>query len=729
MVYLKNEKEVSKRDFFIKLKSAPISERHYYQVPMGFDIETTSYTRNGEKRGTMYIWQICYLLDNDYFYVYGRTWDEFEDFIYSLRKTLSITPKQKFVIYVHNLSFEFQWIYTHIRMNKVFARKPRHPISCENRGLIFKCSYFLSNYSLRSLAKERGYKEKENMDYSKKRLSCTPLDDNDLHYALVDVRIIAEYIRDEIKKNGTIEDIPLTSTGYARRYCIDYISEHENFLSYQNRVKEIIPQDEELFYMLYDGYAGGFTHANYINAGIVLEDVSAIDYTSSYPAVMCRKRFPMRFHKADPNPRKLFLYKDMAQIMTVKFVNIKAKTSHSIISFNKCKTVGEQLDNGRIREAKELTITITDLDYKIYEMFYDWDKEKSQIETLYVAQYKYLPRNLIMAILELYKNKTTLKGVIGMEEAYLRAKELINAVYGMSVTNPINDEIIFDYGEWEKQPTDVVKGLNKYHSGKNLFTAYQWGVWVTAWARYELLSTVYKIGNDVVYCDTDSIKYLNNHDDIVKADNERIALENKEIMSYYKIDEEFYSPKTIKGKTKTLGLWDVEAPYKYFKTLGAKRYVYSYYDDYFESIKDDLETDENFFITIAGLPKVSGKEAILKLAEEHNVSPFDIFSFEDSEISDSYCMEIKPEYAGKSVFSYHNETFDEIEKDYLGNECEVYETSFVHVEPTGFTLGTTEEFLSLLRLVTVETNMGGVFTDPRKGKIKWQPRQNHNTTT
>jgi hypothetical protein len=419
----------------------------------------------------------------------------------------------------------------------------------------------------------------------------------------------------------------------------------------------------------------------------------------------------------------------MAQIMKIKFVNIKAKTSHSIISFNKCKTVGEQLDNGRIREAKELTITITDLDYKIYEMFYEWDKEKSQIETLYVAQYKYLPRNLIMAVLELYKNKTTLKGVIGKEDAYLRSKELINAVYGMSVTNPINDEIIFDYGEWEKQPTDIVKGLNKYHSGKNLFTAYQWGVWVTAWARYELLSTVYKIGNDVVYCDTDSIKYLNNHDDIIKADNERIARENEEIMKYYKIDEEFYSPKTIKGKTKTLGLWDTEAPYKYFKTLGAKRYVYSYYDDYFESIKEDLETDENFFITIAGLPKDTGKEAILKLAEKHNVSPFDIFSFEDSEISDSYCMKITPDLAGKNVFSYHNETFDEIEKDYLGNECEVYETSFVHVEPTGFTLGTTEEFLSLLRLVTVETNMGGVFTDPRKDKIKWQPRQNHNTTT
>lgn len=728
MVYLKNDENVSKRDFYIRLKSAPVSSRNYYQVPMGFDIETTSYTRNGEKRGTMYIWQMCYLLDNDYYYVYGRTWEEFEDFIYTLRKTLNISPKRKFVIYVHNLGFEFQWIYTHIQMNKVFARKPRHPISCESRGLIFKCSYFLSNYSLRSLAETRGYKEKETMDYSLKRLSCTPLSAEDLHYALVDVRIIAEYIRDEIKKNECIENIPLTSTGYARRYCIDYISEHENFISYQNRIREIIPKDEELFYMLYDGYAGGFTHANYINTGMVLEDVYAIDYTSSYPAVMCRKRFPMRFHKADPNPKKLFLYKDMAQIMTIKFYDIKAKTSHSIISFNKCKAIGEKLDNGRIREAKELTMTITDLDYKIFEMFYTWDKEKSQIETLYVAQYKYLPRNLVMAILELYKNKTTLKGVIGKEEPYLRSKELINSVYGMSVTNPINDEIIFDYGEWDKQATDINKGLSKYNKGRNLFTAYQWGVWVTAWARYELLSTVYKIGDDVIYCDTDSIKYLNNHDDIIAEDNERIISENSEIMKFYKIDEDFYSPKTVDGKVKTLGLWDIEAPYKYFKTLGAKRYVYSYYDDYFEKNKKKLETEDNFFITIAGLPKVAGKAAILKMAKEYDVSPFDIFSFEDNEISDNYCMEITPEDAGKSIFSYHNETFDEMETDYLGNECEVYETSFVHVEPTGFTLGTTDEFLALLKLATLETNMGGVFTDPRKDKIKWQPRQNSSTT-
>lgn len=714
MIYLRNNEKITKDEFYAILKKSKISPKHYYQVPIGFDIETSSYTKNGEKRGTMYIWQICFLSEKNYYYLYGRTWEEFEDFIMELRRILHIDYKHKLIIYVHNLSFEFQWIYTHIEMNKVFARKPRHPISCESRGIIFKCSYFLSNYSLKNLAKSRGYTLKEEMDYSLKRLSCTPLTDKELSYSLVDVKILAEYINDEMRKNDTIENIPLTSTGYARRYCIQYITEHENFASYQKRIREILPKSEELFFMMYDAYAGGFTHANFAHAGMVLEDVNCIDYTSSYPAVMCRKRFPTHFYLADPNPKKLFMYNGKAKLMKVIFYDIEAVTTHSIISLHKCKALGAEVDNGRVRKAKELRITITDLDFEIISKFYKWDEKKFQIETLYVADYKYLPRNLIMSILDLYKNKTTLKDVIGKEEEYLRSKELINAVYGMSVTNPINDEIIFNYGEWEKEPTDIMSGLEKYNSGRNLFTAYQWGVWVTAWARYELLMTVYKIGNDVVYCDTDSIKYLNNHDDIISNDNERIKEENNEIMDFYSIDASYYSPATIKGKIKTLGLWDKESSYKYFKTLGAKRYVFSYYDDYFNSIKNELNTDDNFFITIAGLPKISGKEAILKIADEYNVSPFDVFDYENNELGNNYIMKIPKELSGKNVFSYHNETFDEIETDYLGNECEVYETSFVHVSPTEFTLGL-EDYMSFLKIAQVSTNMGGVFSDPRKG--------------
>ena len=707
VTYKLNNEIISEHDFCLKCRQTPISGKNYYQCAMSFDIETTSYRNShGEKRGTMYIWQFAFSYDNDIYYIYGRTWKEWEYVIRVLRYQFEL-GKKKLIIYVHNLGFEFQWIYTHMYMTKIFARKPRHPIYIESNGLIFRCSYFLSNYSLRNLARERGYTSKEELDYSIKRLWCTPLTDEEISYCLVDVKIIVEYIKDEMKKNGTIEDIPLTSTGYARRYCLEYISSHENIQSYQAKIRDILPDTPELFNLMNEAYTGAFTHANRNHTGIVEENVYCEDYTSSYPAVMTRKRFPYRFRKADPTKLSTYILRGKAVLMKITFYGINAKTNHSILSLHKCVTENPKVDNGRIISADELTTNITDLDYDIINKFYSI-KRKPKVHILYVADYRYLPKNLIMSILELYKMKTTLKDVIGKEEPYLRAKELINSVYGMSVTNPLNDEIMFNYGEWDTIPTDTTEGLEKYRKGRKIFTAYQWGVWVTAWARWELLNTVYRIGNDVIYCDTDSIKCLNEHKEIFDSENERIMKENKEVMEYYDIDEEFFNPKTIENKVKTLGLWDTEPMYRYFKTLGAKRYCFSYEDDYFINKQSKLGTDYNFFITVAGLSKESGKNSLIKQSLKYNVSPFDLFDFENTNISNNYCMEVPPEDSGKSAFSYHSTAFKELAVDYLGNKCTVEESSFVHAEPIAFSLSIAEQYKLLLKTVRVDIATGGI---------------------
>lgn len=708
MVVLQNNKEITIDDLCIILRQISLSRKNYYQCAMSFDIESSSYLNNRhEKRATMYIWQMALSLINDdtIYYIYGRTWSEWEYFIKVLRVNLEL-GKKKLIIYVHNLGYEFQWIYTHMYLTKVFARKPRHPIYIESNGLVFRCSYFLSNYSLRKLAQERGYTSKEELDYNIKRLWGTPLSNEELSYCLTDVKIIVEYIKDEIRKNGTVEDIPLTSTGYARRYCIEYIKEHENFISYQAKIKAILPDTPELFNLMNEAYTGAFTHSNRVHTGITLEDLQCHDYTSHYPGIMCRKRFPMAFRKASPS--KLFKYKveGKAMLMKITFNEIYATTHHSIISSHKCVTENADIDNGRIISADALTTNITDLDLDIISKFYVW-KKKPTVHLLYIADYKYLPYNLIMSILELYKMKTELKDVIGKEEPYLRSKELINSVYGMSVTNPINDEIIFNYGEWKPIPTDTVAGLKKYHSGTKIFTAYQWGVWVTAWARWELLNTVFRIGDDVVYCDTDSIKNLEDHTDIFEEDNRRILQENEAVMKYYGIDSSYFSPKTVEGKVKTLGIWDKEESYKYFKTLGAKRYCFSYYDDYFEKKKDKMKTEYNFFITVAGLSKSAGKTSLIKQAKKYNVSPFDLFDFENTDISPSYSMTISKEESEKSAFTYHSEEFSEFTTDYLGNRMKVEEKSFVHAAPIEFTLSISEDYKLLLGALTEYTPSGG----------------------
>lgn len=721
----KNEMEVFPCDIqhFTKMFLSVNVTRGYAQIAAGFDIETSSFKVGDEKLATMYIWQMAFKFHSEIVFIWGRTWEDWQQIIFALRR-ISRAIKGKIIIYVHNLSYEFQWCWSHMYFTKVFSRKKRHPIYCESDEIMFKCSYFLSNYSLRNLAKERGYTEKEYMDYSLIRHYKTVLTDDEISYALTDVRIICEYIHSEIKRNTKIQDIPLTSTGYARRYCIDYISQHTNFMTYQNFIRNILPTEPDLFKMLYRAYAGAFTHANFINANTTLDDVHCVDYSSSYPGVMCRKMFPMKFHVARPEHFKLL--KGMAMVIKLTYYNVKAKTSHSILSLNKCSIKGKyKLDNGRIRFADELTTVITDLDFENIELFYTFDK--FEIETLYVANYKYLPKELIMSILELYKNKTTLKGEVGKEEAYLRSKELANSVYGMSVTNPLNDEIIFNSGYWDKQVVDIEEGLTKYKKSYKIFLAYQWGVWVTAWARWELLHTVYKIGSDAVYCDTDSIKYLNDHSDIIEDDNTRIIEENRRVMKYYDIDESYYNPKTIRKEVKTLGVWDYEPDYKWFKTLGAKRYCFSYYDDYydkmidkyFEEHKNDVDEKdyeylrENFFITVAGLSKINGKISILRKAESLDVSPFDIFSYDEDCNGDS--LEIPANESGKMAFSYSEpgEQFTCELTDYQGNKAIVSETSFIHNENIPFNFGVTEDYAILLGLITNETNACGEFDDFR----------------
>ena len=48
---------------------------------------------------------------------------------------------------------------------------------------------------------------------------------------------------------------------------------------------------------------------------------------------------------------------------------------------------------------------------------------------------------------------------------------------------------------------------------KNILSPY-WGIWCTSWCRFTLLTTVHKLtmaGVKVLYCDTDSIKYVPCH--------------------------------------------------------------------------------------------------------------------------------------------------------------------------------------------------------------------------
>lgn len=127
--------------------------------------------------------------------------------------------------------------------------------------------------------------------------------------------------------------------------------------------------------------------------------------------------------------------------------------------------------------------------------------------------------------MELYKKKTELKNVAGKEVEYLVSKENINSCYGMCVTDICRDESIYNENdEWLtelKSEEDIEKALRKYNNSKRRFLCYQWGIWVTAYARRNLFSGIKEFGYDYIYSDTDSLKVMNkdNHIDYINGYN------------------------------------------------------------------------------------------------------------------------------------------------------------------------------------------------------------------
>ena len=115
-------------------------------------------------------------------------------------------------------------------------------------------------------------------------------------------------------------------------------------------------------------------------------------------------------------------------MITVKFYNIECKYYNNFISQSKVNYIkGGKYDNGRVIFAKELEMTITDVD--IHLIFDTYKFDKYEFNEVYYSIYDYLPRDFIEFILEKYVNKTKLKNIDGMEIEYMMEKNKFNALY------------------------------------------------------------------------------------------------------------------------------------------------------------------------------------------------------------------------------------------------------------------------------------------------------------
>ena len=627
---------------------------YYKDVICAFDIETTRLA--DIEQSIMYIWMLHI---HNHVTIIGRTWEELKNLFLQIREELQ---DNTLCIFVHNLSYEFQFlraIYDFLP-EEVFAVDSRKVLRCSmfDNKIEFRCSYLHSNMSLAEYTNKMDVEHKkldgEEFDYTKERYPWTPLTEKEIAYCVHDVVGLCEALEKEMQIDGdNLYTLPLTSTGYVRRDAKKAMRQiHPAF------VKNQLP-DLYTYEMLREAFRGGDTHANRFYSGRIIKNVKSADRSSSYPDVLCNCQFPVSpfFHAGKVSYNTLLnmiVVRKKAVIMRIAISKLRLHDDlwgAPYLSKDKCRRIEKgAFDNGRILSAEYLETTITDVDFKIILDQYDFD-DLCAFDVSY-ARYGKLPRSLIDTVIAYYKAKTELKNVPGQEIYYMKSKNKLNSIYGMMAQNPVKQDIVYNNGAWSVANEPEAEILAE--SNRKAFLCYQWGVWCTAWARYRLQEGIKLAGENFVYCDTDSVKYIGEIDW-----NEY----NKQRENDSKASGAFATDP--KGITHYMGVYEADGEYSEFKTLGAKKYAYNY------------EPGGKTYVTIAGVTKKSGG---VELDENGGLTAFSPgFTF------------VK---AGGTEAIYND---DPEVKTVVRDGQKINITPNIVIKDSTYTLGITAEYASLLK--------------------------------
>lgn len=645
-------------------------KKSYKNCMCAFDIETTRLP--DIEQSIMYIWQfsILFLEDHHIDTIIGRTWTEFELHLSQLRQD---DNEGYYMIFIHNLSYEFQFlrgIYT-FSPEEVFAVKSRKILKCEMYSRFeFRCSYLQTNMGLDAFTTKMKVQHTklsgDKYDYSKMRYPWTDLTDYELQYCINDtIGLLEAMYKRMILSSDNLYTLPLTSTGYVRREA------KKAMYGWARKNKYMFP-NIKVFDLLEEAFRGGDTHANRYYSGTVIKadgkkilGIGSYDRSSSYPDVVLNDAFPMtKFifegHMEESDIKKK-LDRGKALLFRCSIRNIEQIDKYygaPYISYSKCRKVSNAiLDNGRILEAEYMETTITDIDYVIMKSEYKW--EKLEITECYESRYGQLPEQLKDIFRRYYIDKTELKGISEHELFYNLQKALLNAGYGMMVQSPVKQSLIFTESEEDVFTVDenVSRETLLAEYNRTAFLPFQWGVWVTAWARYRLKEGINIVGDRYIYGDTDSVKYVIVDGDDIESKFEEYnkkRIENSIRNNAYATDQ--------KGNTHYMGVYEYEKTYTEFSTLGAKKYVYR-------------EDDGTLHTTIAGVNK---KYAPEELEKHGGISSFKVgFTFSK---------------AGGTESIYNDIPYGEYTIDghtlYIGQN--------VVIKPSTYTIGITEEYRRVL---------------------------------
>lgn len=748
--YSFSKKNIEKRLDELKSQTFIHKKKTFYTFNLSFDIETTSlYHRDNSKiipdAAFMYVWMIG--LDGECYF--GRTWEEFKDFVKLLQSKLELNETNKVICFVHNLSFEFQFIHKLFKWDDVFFNgKGRNILKAETGGFIFRDSLIYSGESLKkvgeNLLKYKCEKLKGDLDYSLTRTSKTELTVQESKYCIHDVIILNNYEQEEKELHGFDYLIDcLTKTSKVRKYIREHMffdmEQIEAFRKEMMNNEDFKKLDEKQQQMLLDKvwnikefrfdltrknvqsqkmtsndyrilnrcYAGGHTHANRLHSRKTHNHVHSFDFTSSYPYCLFLKYPVDSFTEIPQITKEQFMFymqnmDDWGCLFDIEIHNVfSLGRGDNIISESKCwnklnkeKTL---IDNGRVVYSDCILTTMNEIDFYNFSRFYSFDS--FTIKNFRFSRKSFLPQKFIDCVLHFYEMKTQYKHKKGFEAEYDYFKSLLNSIYGCLVQDLIHQEDGFDiktntYKETFKKDSfninqdELDEIVSHYNKDKKRFGFYSTGIWCTSYSRKNLYDGILEFGNDYIYSDTDSLKVLNaeKHLDFINRYNEQVVKNIQECCKFNNLDWNRSHPCDVDGVEHQLGVWDWETKgNEYIQFKCLGAKRYIYTQ---KNKKGEIE----LHITVAGLSKSEGAKYLSREFDENGKQRTVEDWFEDFDDS----LEVPEEYTGKLTHYYLDDRIEMDVKDYQGKTDHIISESGVCLTPCSFTMSMSKEYLELI---------------------------------
>lgn len=499
------------------------------------------------------------------------------------------------VIFIHNLTYDTymmaDWITKHWE-NQFLVKNKINKFNMY-KSLEFRCSSMLTGMSLDTAIREYvpeniRINKTDGWDFKEQRTPYTKLTEDEILYACVDVLALVDVIRELCRiHNRKVGQLPVASTSFTRERALSVTRgvRHSKIKTDANkaygRLIDTLNLTKEQAVLAHACFVGGITDTNRVIADEIQSNVGDFDVASEYPFVMVSRKFPMStpiwedlveqdlldmVENTDPD-------KGFCATILIKELVVNKGTPVPFIVKYKHDEYWDKISlsqDKRIFEAEQILVNVNSIDFKILCEQYTWDN--LEVLSCMTFDMDYLPKSLVEFILEGYVHKTEYKNVAGKELDYIISKIVINSIFGVCATNPIMEMREWDDGVFAKiiKTDDELDSLmDKYNKNKNRFTFYLWGIYIAAYGHLILNEGLKIVKDDLIACDTDSVKFRNADKYTIMFEelNKDIEYRLRYISELRNLDWKLFSPKTPEGETKIIGLWDDDGYHRKYGKL------------------------------------------------------------------------------------------------------------------------------------------------------------------